>query len=56
MIGRDPLLRRNVAEHSFLLVIFSAHSLVSLAFFASDESLELKLRRGWFFQQTAKDA
>src|ERR1700674_5163373 len=54
MIGWYPLLRRNVAEHSFLLVIVSAHSLVSLAFLTSDEFFQLKLRRKWVFQQTAR--
>ncbi|MGH9735168.1 MAG: hypothetical protein ACRD8A_11335, partial [Candidatus Acidiferrales bacterium] len=42
------------AEHSFLLVIVSAHSLVSLTFFTSDEFFQLKLHKEWVFQQAAK--
>src|ERR1700686_3983726 len=56
MICRDSLLWRNVAEHSFLLVVVAAHSLVSLTFLTSDEFFELKLQREWVFQQTAKAA
>jgi hypothetical protein len=37
MIRWNTLLRRNVAEYSFLLVIVAAHALVSLAFLHSDE-------------------
>src|ERR1019366_3142411 len=54
MICRHSLLWRNVAEHSFLLVVVAAHSLVSLAFLTSDEFFQLKLRRKWVFQQTAR--
>src|ERR1700682_2188729 len=54
MICRDSLLWRNVAEHSFLLVVVAAHSLFSLAFLTSDEFFELKLQRKWVFQQTAR--
>src|SRR6202166_70241 len=54
MICRDSLLWRNVTEHSFLLVVVAAHSLVSLAFLTSDEFFELKLQRKWVFQQTAR--
>src|SRR5579862_4573957 len=54
MICRDSLLWRNVAEHSFLLVVVAAHSLVSLTFLTSDEFFELKLQQEWVFQQTAK--
>jgi len=39
MICWYALFRRSVAEHSFVLVIVAAHSLVSLAFLLSDESL-----------------
>src|SRR5271170_486421 len=53
MVRRDSLLRRNVAEHSFLLVIVSAHSLASWTFLTSDEFLDLKLQKEWVFQQTA---
>src|SRR6202047_1891834 len=53
MIRRDSLLWRNVAEHSFLLVIVSAHSLASLTFFTSDEFFQLKLRKKRVFQQAA---
>ncbi|MGB2620565.1 MAG: hypothetical protein WBC57_25520, partial [Candidatus Acidiferrales bacterium] len=49
------LLWRNVAEHSFLLVIVSAHSLASLGFLLSDEFFELKLQRNCVFQQTVSD-
>src|SRR5271169_120634 len=55
MIRRDSLLRRNVAEHSFLLVIVSAHSLASLTFFTSDEFFQLKLQKKWAFQQAASE-
>jgi integrase len=51
MIRRDSLFGRNVAEHSFLLVIVSAHSLASLTFFTSDEFFQLKLQKKWVFQQ-----
>src|SRR5580704_8770321 len=51
MIGWYALLGRNVAEHSFLLVIVSAHSLASLGFLLSDEFCELKLQRNCVFQQ-----
>ncbi|MGC1474655.1 MAG: hypothetical protein WA804_02340, partial [Terriglobales bacterium] len=44
---------RNVAEHSFLLIIVSAHSLASWTFLTSDEFLDLKLQKEWVFQQTA---
>src|SRR6267154_5686769 len=54
MVCWYTLLWRNVAEHSFLLVIVAAHSLVSLAFLLSDEIFELKLQRKWVFQQAAK--
>src|SRR5580765_7639851 len=54
MICRNSLFGRNVAEHSFLLVVVAAHLLVSLAFLHSDEFLELKLQRTCVFQQTAK--
>jgi hypothetical protein len=52
MVRRDSLLRRNVAEHSFLRIIVSAHSLASLDFLLSDEFLDLKLQKEWVFQQT----
>src|SRR5580704_4737061 len=55
MICWYTLLWRNVAEHSFLLVIVAAHSLVSLDFLYSDEFFELKLQRKCVFQQTAND-
>ncbi|MGC2282750.1 MAG: hypothetical protein WA603_22245, partial [Candidatus Acidiferrales bacterium] len=42
------------AEHSFLLVIVSAHSLASLTFLTSDEFLDLKLQKKGVFQQTAR--
>src|SRR5580704_749228 len=51
MVRRDSLLRRNVAEHSFLLIIIAAHSLASLDFLLSDEFFELKLQKKWVFQQ-----
>jgi hypothetical protein len=54
MIGRDSLLWRYVAKHSFLLVIVSAHSLVSLTFLTSDEFFQLKLQRNCIFQQAVK--
>ncbi|MFZ0736589.1 MAG: hypothetical protein WAM96_05795, partial [Candidatus Acidiferrales bacterium] len=41
------------AEHSFLLVIVSAHSLASLAYLLSDEFFEIKSQRKSVFQQTA---
>ena len=56
MVRRDSLLRRNVAEHSFLLIIVSAHSLASWTFLTSDEFLDLKLQKEWVFQQTANNA
>src|SRR5260370_10612951 len=43
MIRWHTLLRRDVTEHSFLLVIVAAHSLVSLTFLHSDESLYIKV-------------
>jgi hypothetical protein len=52
MIRWNTLFGGNVAEHSFLLVVVAAHSLVSLAFLTSDEFFELKLQRKWVFQQT----
>ncbi|MFZ0332577.1 MAG: hypothetical protein WAN10_16885, partial [Candidatus Acidiferrales bacterium] len=42
------------AEHSFLLVIVSAHSLVSLNLFTSDEFFQLKLHKKRVFQQAAR--
>src|ERR1700693_3920635 len=50
MILRDSLLWRNVAEHSFLLIVVAAHSLVSFAFLHSDESSYIKVavQRGFF--------
>src|ERR1700687_5998209 len=54
MIGRNSLFGGNVAEHSCLLVIVAAHSLVSLTFLHSDEFYQLKLQRNGIFQQTAK--
>jgi hypothetical protein len=53
MIRWDSLLWRNVAEHSFLLIIVSAHSLASLTFLTSDEFRDLKLQKKAVFQQTA---
>src|SRR5258706_4517753 len=47
MIRRDSLLWRNVAEHSFLLVILAAHSLVSLPFLHSDELSQIKVVGEW---------
>ncbi|MFZ3258918.1 MAG: hypothetical protein WBD21_08425, partial [Candidatus Acidiferrales bacterium] len=44
------------AEHSFLLVIVSAHSLVSLNLFTSDEFFQLKLHKKRVFQQAAKES
>src|SRR5450631_623209 len=55
MIRRNSLLWRNVAEHSILLVIVSAHSLVSLTFFLQTRFVELKLQKNCIFQQTARD-
>jgi hypothetical protein len=49
MIRRDALLRGNVAEHSFLLVIVAAHSLVSLPFLHSDEFSQIKVAGEWGF-------
>jgi hypothetical protein len=43
MIRRDTPLWRNVAEHSFLLLIVAAHSLVSSAFLHSDEFSYIKV-------------
>src|SRR5579872_57063 len=54
MVCWYTLLWRNVAEHSFLLVIVAAHSLVSMDFLHSDEFFELKLQRKCIFQQTAR--
>src|ERR1700724_327614 len=54
MVCWYTLLWRNVAEHSFLLVIVAAHSLVSLVFLHSDEFLELKLQLKCVFQQTVR--
>src|SRR6202522_729481 len=53
MVRRHSLLWRNVAEHSFLLTIVSAHSLASLTLLTSDEFLDLKLQKKGVFQQTA---
>src|SRR5271156_5727567 len=52
MILRDSLFWRNVAEHSFLLIIVSAHSLASLLFLLSDEFFDSKLQKKGVFQQT----
>src|SRR5258706_3195471 len=49
MIRRDSLFWRNVAEHSFLLIIVSAHSLVSLTFLHSDEFSQIKVAGEWGF-------
>src|SRR5258708_40250863 len=49
MIRRDSLLWRNVAEHSFLMVILAAHSLVSLPFLHSDELSQIKVVGEWWF-------
>src|ERR1700680_3569280 len=54
MIRWNTLVGGNVAEHSFLLVVVAAHSLVSLAFLTSDEFYQLKLQRSGIFQQAAK--
>jgi hypothetical protein len=43
MVCWHTLLRGNVAEHSFLVVIVAAHSLVSLTFLLSDEFLYIKV-------------
>jgi hypothetical protein len=56
MIRRDSLLWRNVAEHSFLLIIVAAHSLASLTFCTSDEFFQLKLQKKRVFQQAASAA
>src|ERR1700675_3272111 len=50
MIRRDSLLWRNVAEHSLLLVVVAAHSLVSFAFLHSDEFslIKVAVERGFF--------
>src|ERR1700680_3043537 len=55
MVCWHTLLWRNVAEHSFLLVIVAAHSLASLDFLHSDEFPELKLQQKCVFQQTARE-
>jgi hypothetical protein len=52
MIRWYPLLRGNVAEQSFLLVIFAAHSLVSFVFLHSDEFSQIKVAgERWFFNK-----
>ena len=52
MVRRHSLLWRNVAEHSFLLIIVPAHSLASLTFLTSDKFFDLKLQKKGVFQQT----
>src|ERR1700693_1572223 len=54
MLRWYTLLGGNVAEHSFLLFVVAAHSLVSLAFLQSDEFPLIRLQRNGIFQQTAK--
>src|ERR1700693_5020158 len=54
MIRWNTLFGGNVAEHSFLLVVVAAHSLVSLTFLHSDEFYQLKLQRSGIFQQAAR--
>jgi hypothetical protein len=54
MICRNTLFWRNVAEHSLLLVIVSAHSLVSFTFLHSDEFFQINLQLNGIFQQAAR--
>src|SRR5882762_4748176 len=49
MIRWYALLWGNVAEHSFLLVIVAAHSLVSLPFLHSDQFSQIKIAGEWGF-------
>jgi hypothetical protein len=52
MICWYALLRGNVAEYSFLLVIVAAHSLASSAFLISDEFPQCKVAaRAVFFNK-----
>src|SRR5271170_5296616 len=56
MILRDSLFWRNVTEHSFLLIIVSAHSLASLTFLLQTSFSTQSCTRKEVFQQTVSSA